>query len=291
MAVGISILSIVILAAVLHLILYYGFKIDARQLLIAATIASLVIVFVMMQLYRLYSLAPLAIIGLLFLLAVSSALIITFGEQYFSLFPKKREAQEPSAAAAAPYLAPVPPAGEAPPPGSDMPVATPAVEAPLEEVAPEGLGLEGPVGVLPAEGITAEVAPEEPAAVVFPEAPVVEAGAPVAPAAAEPEQPSVEAVEQKGEEEVVRLIAEAYDKLEQGGLESALESFQLAIIFVDDPGILTQLRVELARIWFMLGNPDMADIELREALRLAEREENREKEQEIRDLIANLPVG
>lgn len=257
MAILISIASIVVLAVLLHLVLYFIFKVDAHQLLIAATIASFIIVLAMMFLYRNYTLSPLMILALLVLLAVISALLITLGEQYFSLFPKKRLVKMKEALPEKPESEKVKPVAVAGEPTTEISTTSPAPGgAPVEPVAQQ---------------------------------PVAESAGPAAPLEEKPAEEKVSLGEAKSEEDVALLLNEGYDKLEKGDHQGALESFQLAVVFIDDIDILTGLRVEIGRLWFMLSQLDMASTELNEALRLSRSSGNKEMEEEIKTLLDNLP--
>ncbi len=276
MAVAVSVLSIVVLAVLLHVILYFAFKIDARQLLVAATIASLVIVFLMMALYRFYNLSPTSILVMLVVLAVISALVITLGEQYFALFPQKRMVGEPTPLVAGPGTqAPLPETGSEPLP---LGVVPPAVAMPSEPPVGVEPPAEGPVLpiVEPPVEVAAPLAGTLPGAGGVPAATAADTGVPTATAAP------------KDEEEIARLLDEGYDKLDKGDFKGALESFQLAIIFVDELDTLAKLRVEMGRLWFMQEQLSMARTELQEALRISQRAENTALEEEIRELLDNL---
>ncbi len=92
----------------------------------------------------------------------------------------------------------------------------------------------------------------------------------------------------KPEEALDVLIEDAYKHLNSGAIDSAIQSFRLAIVFAEDPPVVIPLRIELGRLWFMTEEPQKAKEELKKAYDLAKQIGDDEKINEIGTLLDSI---
>lgn len=252
---------IVLFGLLLHLILRFIWKMNAFKVLLAATASSIIILLIVVYVHQIFKLSNLELLLLIFPLAIIASFLIAWAEQKY--LPIKEVSQELSPIEPAkPFLAP------------ESPVITET--APVEEPSP--------VQETEAEPIPK---PEPTVTVPVEDKPVLPQEKPEIQRELVQDEKEVFSQDYKGkpEEALEVLIDDAYGHLNSGSVDSAIQSFRLAIVFAEEPPVLIPLRIELGHLWYMSGEEVKAKEELKKAYDLAKQIGDDEKINEIGSLL------
>lgn len=261
---AIAIALIFIFGLLLHLVLRFIFRINALRVLLAATISSVIILLIVVFVHQRFSLSNTELLLLIFPLAIVASFIIAWAEQRFLKISQVTREITPTS----PDIKTVPSEikddisetlkKEVPSINKTKPESQPVAPTPIKEPVKEE--------TLPPKEkeIYRDLVKEEKKEVFS------------------------EEYRGKPEEALDVLIEDAYSHVDSGAIDSAIQSFRLAIVFAEDPEVLIPLQVELGRLWFMIGETSKAANELKKAYDLAKQVGLQDKISEIGSLLESL---